>query len=264
MPALSGLLVMSGSYTLPSLSAEEWQVTLRFLLTSATENPDVGSFPTDIAPVPSNISDSGSNWTAQSNFFIEMGVADFNPVDFLRDQAMPAAEDWIGQNAISSAARLESLKWYPVGPGGVIVPAPPYAQGTPAILTYTSGFPQGGGSGSVLPLSDAVVVSHRTLQPGRSGRGRMFLPAITNGSSVIKNDGTLADGAPAAIVAAQKTFLEAVAKHDSQPRWWPVITGGDFTKYAIIKEVRCGNIVDNQRRRRNALNETYAVDSIDT
>jgi hypothetical protein len=83
----------------------------------------------------------------------------------------------------------------------------------------------------------------------------MFLPSLTSAAlSGAKLSGSVVDD----LVENQQTFLAALGStggQDGEIR--PIVTGGNFTKYAIINSVRVGNVMDTQRRRRNRLTEVY-------
>jgi hypothetical protein len=151
---------------------------------------------------------------------------------------------------------------FPIGSNGKALPAPPYSQGSPILLSWTSAYPTGDDGGNILPLQNALVISHRSAQTGRKGRGRMFRA----GMSVNAND---ADGkVPSTIqgylLSAQVALLEALSVADSgvdTPQVRPAIIGSPWTHYGTINQVRVGNRMDTQRRRRDQVDETYTAAS---
>lgn len=252
------LVTAQGDYTQASLAAETWQVGIRLLVQSGSLPDQIG----DLAVVPLVARATNRNetdCTITGNWTTELGINDFDPADYLFNEARPAFDTWLGSSFFPSSTRLRTLKIYPIrSPDGKVEPAPPFATGTPVVLTWKGGSePLGGGGSSRAPLQIAMVASHRTGQVGRPGRGRMFLP--TPGPAFIGADGLLSVGTPAAVATAQKTLLESLQLSFGVGgiSCYPIVTGGTFTKYAMINQVRVGNVPDTQRRRRRALPETY-------
>lgn len=103
---------------------------------------------------------------------------------------------------------------------------------------------------SQLPPQVAVAMSLRTGARGPGGRGRMYLPLTGTG---LNDRGRIGSTPANTILAAGKAFLEAL--HAAGPL--PVIANGEKNTYSAITGVSIGNTFDTQRRRRNALTETY-------
>ena len=117
-----------------------------------------------------------------------------------------------------------------------------------------------GSGGPVLPPQCSVVVTLLTDRPGRTGKGRIFLPALGSAASTIGRIG----------VTQRTSILNGVAA---------LITGinsdlaggatGDTARIAVqsqaglvasdVVAVRVGDVFDTQRRRRADLVENYAV-----
>lgn len=251
------LLSAIGSYTLPALQPETWAVNVRLTLVDGPVDP-VGTLPNNWAPIPATVNRAETDWTITSNWKILGPPPDqFSPDDYLNDQAAPAFTTWMGAVGLASLTRLEMLKLFPIGTNGKAIPAPPYSQGSPCLLTWTANNPVGGGSANVLPLQVAAVLSHKTSQLGRRGRGRMFLPGLPFSST--DNAARFTTGFQTSAVAAQVALLEALAYSAPLPGQWhlrPSIIGKPWTNYAIISRVQADNIPDTQRRRRRSLPPT--------
>lgn len=259
-------VVAQGGYTDSSLVNEEWQVGLRFYAAPGGAPDPVGTLASSWDVVPDSVSRVETDWRIDGNWRIEGGINDLNADDWLNDQLAPAFAAWMAQGQISSVCRLDAVKVYPIAaPLGKVIPAPPYATGTPMTLTWTSSNPVGGGSSTALPLQVSVVASHRTAQIGRRGRGRMFLPPAgvnlmsTAGSSASKIGGTQV----AAALTAQVDLLEACQISTASEGFgcYPAIIGTPWEEYALISTVQVGNYADTQRRRRGNLVETYSSDT---
>lgn len=253
-------VVIGGGYTTSGLSTETWQCQVRCALVFGTVD-DIGTFPNNWDPVASTIARTETHWTITSNWKINHSPSGtFQPDDYLNDQVAPAVIAWLSTSKISSQVRADWIKVNPIGaPSGDLVPAPPYSTGSPALLTWTSSNPIGGGSGASLPPQNAVVVSHRTNQLGRKGRGRMFLPAHTADALSSQR---LTGSAITADLDAQEALLTGLAYSSLGWQVRPVITGGTFVDYAVIDRIECGDVVDTQRRRRNQMTETKTSRSI--
>lgn len=256
-----------GTYTSANLSEEIWQVGLRFYAAPGGAPDDVGTLSTAWEVVPDTVARTEADWRIDGNWRIEGGLNDLNADDWLNDQLAPAFAAWMAAAPISSICRLDSLKVYPINsPLGKVIPAPPYAVGSPMTLTWTGTHPTGGGSATTLPLQVAIVASHRTAQIGRRGRGRMFLPPAgvdaisTAGASASK----LSDGAIAAALAAQIDLLESCQISTASEGFgcYPAVIGSPWEKYALISQVQVGNYADSQRRRRGNLTESYSSDPV--
>ena len=262
MPALHLYFVAQGDYSAAGLEGETWQTGCRLLATTATERQEVDNLPTNLYPSAQNITDSGTDWTASSNWFLEMGVTDFDPVSWLVDHALPAFTSYLGQTVFSEHTQLRSLLMYPIGDNGLVVPAAPYAQGSPARLDFTGNYPDGGGGLFSLPLQNSIVVSHRTPQTGRRGRGRMFLPGIS-GSGVLDANGTIGATRRGTISAAHVTLLEALKRGSGAPFIIPAVIGAPWDRYAMITQCQVGSVMDTQRRRRRSLVEAITSATVD-
>lgn len=257
------LIVASGDYTgsATALTGETWQTGIRTALVFGAVD-DIGTLPNNWSPVPKSINRTETGWTITGNWKISGPALETWEVDdWLNDQLAPAFTPWVQRtNCFSQRVQLRTLKVYPIGAGGHVVPAPPFAQGSPVTLTY-SGTPPGGAlGGALLPPQLSVVASHRTQQVGRRGRGRSFLPP---GSSTQVAEGTLGSTYQNALLASQVTLLEAIAYDSAGPATAnirPIITGMPFTDYAVITSVEVDSIFDTQRRRRRSAVGTVVSD----
>ena len=258
-------LVATGGYvgTAANLAPEIWQFGLRLLIAPGGQPSMIGPLTENFTIVPDSIDRDETDWTITGNWRAEGGVNDFSGDDFLNDQAGPALRSFINNSgvAFSNQVQLRQLRLYPIaGPDGHVVPAPPYAQGTPIILNYKSG--PLGTNGGLMPLQTSLVASLRTQQIGRRGRGRIYLPPLTSSqmASTGADAGTVASATRTAIGAGVRGLLEGLQLDGTGPNslWGAcIVTGAPYTAYAIINQVRIGNIIDTQKRRRASINELY-------
>lgn len=123
------------------------------------------------------------------------------------------------------------------------VPASSNAADLVAAATFTAY--NGIGSGATLPNQCALVVSLRSTNPGRKGRGRFYLPALN--PSVV--NGRMNTPTPATVASATKTFLDGVnADLATLSAGYRLIAG---TSTLPITTIVVDDIIDTQRRRRN-------------
>lgn len=135
-----------------------------------------------------------------------------------------------------------------------------------AVAENAYGTPIGGTGGASKTPQDAIVISLRTTTPGARGRGRVYWPAIgasldasfkltSPTSTAITNDAkTLfkligdqlnAELAANSIVATVELAVRSQTLHECNP----------------VVRLQVGNVLDTQRRRRDALVEAYATTS---
>jgi hypothetical protein len=251
------LLKASGDYVPSTLPGEIWECNVRLALVFGAVD-SIGTLPSNWSPEPWPISRTETDWTIVSNWRTHVGVEGFSPDDYLNDQAAGAWTDFMAAADLSNQCRLRTLGLYPIiGPSGNTAPAPPFAEGTPALLTWTDAYPTGGSSSTQLPPQDSVAVSWQTNQVGRRGKGRIYLPSATSSVLSQAHIGTTPQGE---IRDAAVAFLEALsyssgAEDGAHVR--PIVTGHPWAQYGVITSARVGNIMDTQRRRRNRLTEVY-------
>ena len=280
------LLLVQGGYTsaLPTLAAEQWQFGVRLVVTAGSTPDPIGSLPSesDVHPVADTVSISATNWDIAGNWRWESGIHDLDVGSWLNDQVGPAVRALLQTDAGGIGGTLFSNRLYvtriaaaPVAADGHYIAAPPYASGTPIVLTpknqaYLSGKEV---NAPIIPPQCATVVSTRTPQIGAGGRGRFFLPALNQ--NLMNASGGYDAGKTANIAGAAKLFLENISFSPlSPPGAYAVpavvatvaVGGGgrEFASYAWINQVRVGSVIDTQRRRRRSIPESFSSASVDT
>jgi hypothetical protein len=131
----------------------------------------------------------------------------------------------------------------------------------PRLHTFPSGVQGGGGSNSLQAFQVSLAVtlwSGETL--GKANYGRFYLPAMnitrTYGS------GTLTSFYTDQIATATRTMLQAVDGELSTLNYdWrlAIMSSLGNGTHKPVAQIKVGDVLDTQRRRRNALDETYAV-----
>ena len=111
------------------------------------------------------------------------------------------------------------------------------------------------------PAQCALVATLLSDRPrGKASKGRMYLPGIsakveTNGKISSVNLGNIADGL--------KTFFDALTGHIDIPDQLILAAKGTGPFPALtaqndyVETIKIGDVIDTQRRRRNAMTETY-------
>lgn len=252
------LLTFTGGYDDSSLAAEGWSTGIRLALDFTTAPSGVFTLSNDWDPVAHSISRTEADWTISGNWWIQHLLAHVSPDDYLNDQVAPAWAAFLGGADYSAHAVTHQIKLAVIGTNGKEVPAPPYAVGTPCLLTYTSSAPTGGSGGNMLPLQNTVAHSLRTDQIGRRGRGRMFMPSLT--VAALDAHGFVSSSQLSNMRDNLVAFCEALKLGSGGgPYIRPIVTGHPWTTAGLVSSVRVGNVVDTQRRRRRSLVETVVT-----
>jgi len=127
-----------------------------------------------------------------------------------------------------------------------------------AISIQGSATPAAGTGAARLTHQSAIVFSIRTNTPGGSGRGRFYWPAI---GATLDNNGRLQTPATVTLAADMKSYLLGIRTDLATA--FPTI-GFDLavrsktthtTPHAV--RIQVGDVIDTQRRRRDALPEAY-------
>jgi len=131
-----------------------------------------------------------------------------------------------------------------------------YEDPSGAVVSYPTSAVVGPETGAPLPPQCALVA---TLMAG-SGKGRMYIPGVKWN---IDNTGHLDSGAVTSIGTKLTNFINAVNALPDAPGVVINASRGHSKLLGIgarnvpVNGVRIGNVYDTQRRRRNALAETY-------
>ncbi len=130
-----------------------------------------------------------------------------------------------------------------------------------AFVQVDRAFVVAGLGGPVLPPQVAMAVTMDTTRPGRTGRGRFYIPGPTLGALA---DGRLTTASQGNFADRAKTFVDgvntaAVALGGARVC---VASGGSVKEGLppatyLVNQVRVGRVADTIRSRRNDLNEEY-------
>lgn len=261
MPAINHLYaVVKGGYDDTQLLSEGWQMGLR-LLPTLNAHDLIGTPPNEFEAASASITTSSTNWDATSNFLCEGGITDLDPGDYActYGEAVKALFETVAVG-FSDDVNVSEVTIYPIGTDGKVISletGPAKAVATPKALL------DGTATGTQLPIQCSVVVSLRSDNTTRRGRGRMYPPPVTH-SSLEATTGFIPSSARANYATGFKAFLEAVAigSGGSPPIVRPIVIGAPWTTYYTVTSVKVGSQVDTQRRRRNQIEETYSSAAI--
>jgi len=128
-----------------------------------------------------------------------------------------------------------------------------------ALAEHTRATPVAGNGTVSHPYQTSAVTSLRTAFPGAQGRGRLYWPAT--GIAVLSTTSRIDPGQLTSLLSGVKTYLAAieaavaVSAGPSPLAVWSR-TGSAFHQ---VNEIRMGDVADTQRRRRDAVTESYSV-----
>jgi hypothetical protein len=189
-------------------------------------------------------------WSTGHQAFAPVGIA---PVD---DYALTAMTLW----STLVAGQTDIRGWTPSSTVyvGCRVRQVSAAGVTEAVATRTLATPIAGNAGTLggaMPPECSIVVSLQTQLPGGRGRGRAYYPGFSVGS--LTSTGRLQGVARDVLATGWKNYLDGWnADPTALAAGVASVTGGFVT---AIDRIRVGDVVDTQRRRRDALTESYKV-----
>jgi hypothetical protein len=250
-------LTAHGSFASGAWLGEGAQFGLRLVTIQSDEAPALGDI---FAPVANGDvalvsgSQAGTHGTLTKTFTFRQGpVGSVNNMD--PDQQIAIAEDvWTFLDAVKSycynAFRWTHVKQSPVDSAG-------HAIGYSSTYTFSS--PVTGTATGVLPPQAAMAVSLRAPVVGRRGRGRFYLPAMSQAS--LASDGTIVGTTATNVRAAAKTFIDNLNNTAGVPLYQPLVAIMSADSATAIRptQVRTGNRFDTIRSRREQVPETYTA-----
>lgn len=181
------------------------------------------------------------------NLHWAVGVPPQNQVemDLLTNELADAAA-----TSLASSTALRDLLTLQAGVAGLATYY--YGPTGPAVLQGEAEIAVGGAGSINAPFNTAMVFSLRTASPGRSGRGRVYWPAI--GVDMTAGGKRVNQGSPALEFADMLTAMEAAGSE----------FGLTLCVYSPTKDlvtpvttIQMGDVPDVQRRRSDNLVETY-------
>lgn len=185
------------------------------------------------------------------------------PVTMISDADMNALDalvaGWFsdGDTGISTQAHVTRVRYVLVDADGHYQRTEP---GGPFALkdrTHVADVP-GGRSSAHHPFQVSQCVTLLTLRPGRSGKGRMYLPVPV---AIIDANGQIGTADRDATLNRTRTFLTAVNALTSTYAAVVSVAASDGVHWPVTS-IRVGRVLDTQRKRRSALPEAFAVGTV--
>ena len=251
------------TYNVSELETEigvcSWQWLPFWTGTAGALPPDTGSLPGDWNATLSDVSTTSSDWTTESTWQITPpSGSPFLPSTYHDSVVMPALQTFLTAFNISKCVTFTKVSSYLLASGGRgAIP------GSACVSTWTTP-PTPAGVIEPVPLQLAAVVSLQTPQLGRKGRGRFFLPVLD--LNAIGTDANLVGTQQTAIKSAAAALMPALyqaSTSDVHVGAIPIVTGHtNPLTYGVVKEVRVSSLFDTQRRRRDRLSPSYAVEAV--
>lgn len=249
--------VLRGDYVSGALVTERWQIGVR-LWADWSVPDDFGNLPSTGDYIAADHSAVVAGNTVTSTWDWSQGPTGgyFAPWTYLTDRAT-AFSTFITTANLSSQVRLREIRLYPN-----LAPLGNAFEGRSASLVFGTP-PSGAATGNPMPTEVANVMSLRTPQVGRRGRGRVYLPI--HSSAALDGTGFITTTVQSSARSATVVLLQALSANPAAPdalHVRPIVTGSPWNKYGVIREVRSGNIFDSQRRRRRQLDEVYVTTAV--
>lgn len=251
-------LTAHGEFTATNWVGETAQMGIRIAYAPVGEEPAKGSTFTIMGngeAVGDSGTEAGTHGTLNKTWTARIGpTGSIENVDAAAQ--IDFAEDfWTLLNAVKvyqyAGFRWTHIKIAPISASGAYCqPSAIYQLTTPIAGT-------GSGSLLALPPEVALALSFRANVIGRSGRGRMYLPALH--STLGDYDGTPIGSVRTTIAGWVQTFVGNVENAPGIEDYTPVLAVTSAGKSTAVRpsQVRIGNHFDVQRRRQHQATETY-------
>lgn len=199
---------------------------------------------------------SGEVWSCG---FRTVGAPGYTPTqDGLEAAALSAANAWrVFQNTASNGwatgVTLDGVTARAINTAGV----------TTVLAERSPTAAAGAGTTLILPNQCAVVATLITTKPGRTGKGRIYLPLLGGG---VGSGGRMSSTFCTTIANGVKTIITSIntGLASAFPGAGATIVVGVQSQKIVggggqpaVTGVRVGDIVDTQRRRRDSIAEAY-------
>ena len=168
--------------------------------------------------------------------------------------------NWFSRNdsKISTAAYLDFVKLNVVGSDGQYL-----SQGETHVKTWASNAAPQGTTAQTYPQNTVVVSLTTDVSRGKASRGRIYPPT---GQIVMATGGRLDQASCQLMANSAATLLTDLANQPgidlNNPRVCVASDLGEPGPVNVVTGVEVGNVIDTQRRRRNALREIYSAATV--
>jgi hypothetical protein len=205
-------------------------------------------------------------WSHSHSLRLPSGLEDPTPgatVTNLSLDALAAAWTALASALLIDVVQLTDIRCYEIGSDGRMV-------GNPHMRLYagTSG-PKGAGTVGRLPPQVAIAVTTEGANRGPGRFGRFYLPLV---KFLPGPDLRMSTGDQTQVLNASKTFLLAMRDSyslagspdvvDVNPINVSTLGGGGNGSSQEVTRIRVGRVYDTIRRRRSAMDESYATVSL--
>lgn len=256
MTALQHIYVTAhGSYTSGSWLGEGAQFGLRLVLANSTNMPEKGTTFTPMANgdvVTDQGQTAGTNGTLTRTWSARIGETGSNEnadaafqIDLAEDVRtfLYSLRSWFGPLFSWTAVKLA-----PVSREGKTI-------GTSSV--YQLSAPIAGTATAMCPPQVAAAITLRANILGRRGRGRIYLPALSQ--SALSSDGTLVTSFTSALRSNMATLITNLQDAPGTPLYNPLVVVTSAGQATVVRpsEIRTGQRADTIRSRREQVAETY-------
>lgn len=191
-------------------------------------------------------------WSISTHWTLDGGGAVLSQVECQSWATRIATALGAGETALAAMVSqwgtgtdMTKVDVYGYGPTG-----PAVAQGSATFGLSGSGTPR-------LPFQDAICVTLQTGFAGARRRGRFYLPAH---GCTVGSDGKWSQSAGFATAVAD--MLELMSDIDGTSTAIPVVYSPTGNFVTAVTAVKVGNVLDTQRRRRDALTESFQTAAV--
>lgn len=256
-------LTAHGEFTVAPWTDERAQIGLRLAMFAEGTDPAAGTPFT----IPDNHGDialdtgiaTGTHGTLSRAWTARMGGAPSTSNADAAFQVDLAEDFWKFLDAVKAQTanvfRWTHVKIAPITASG--------AYGFTGAATYDFTSPiVGGASGSMMPPEVAACISLRAPISGRTGRGRVYMPALSAGAAAAA--GTIGSSTRTAFANAMATLIDDLDDAPGAEEYGPIVMVTSAGKATGVRpsEVRVGDHYDAQRRRQHQALETYTTVSV--
>lgn len=130
------------------------------------------------------------------------------------------------------------------------------------VAEYRLPTPYPGSGAPTKPAQSAMVLSLRTNTPGASGRGRLFLPSLNVpiDTTTLRLSSTTVTNLIPNVVTYLRGVQDAMRDAGSFFPWTSLnlcVVSRTTGQRPLVNRIQIGDVIDVQRRRRDAIRETY-------
>ena len=248
-----------GYFNRPIWTGESAQIGFRLPFALGTDEPAKGTTFTPLTNGDVAIdsgTQAGTNGTLTRTWTARIGgVGSTDNMDAVQ-QADLGDDVWTFLNSVKSVQSVyfkwTHVKLAPIAPDGS------YAAPS-SVYQFTSEL-AGTGTGSLMPPEVAIACSFRAPIIGRRGRGRFYLPGISQGGA-LNTDGDILSSARTTLMNAMSTLVTNVENMSGTEDAGPIFAIGSASSTTFVRpsEVRVGAHFDAQRRRQHQVAEAYTT-----